>query len=161
MPQVQLPIFPAGTTPITPELAVACRDGQVVYFNGHLPVFTHAEADVAAFRFFTTQLIVNGTATQSQIVKAFGVPLTTVKRYVRKYREGGAPAFFAPAAPRRGHRLTPERLAQAQALLDQGLSVAEVGRQLEVLPTTLHKAIGHGRLRGIKKKTLPTRVRSS
>ena len=45
MPQVQLPLFPSGTTSITPELAFERRDNQVVYFNGHLPVFTHGVED--------------------------------------------------------------------------------------------------------------------
>src|SRR5258708_15598078 len=107
VPQVQLPIFPEGTTLITPELAFERRDGQVVYFNGHLPVFLHAVEDLASFRFFTSQLIINGTATQGQIEKAFGVPLTTIKRGVKKYRVGGPKAFYAPAPKRQGHRLTP------------------------------------------------------
>jgi hypothetical protein len=51
MAQVQLLIFPAGTTSITPELAFEKRDGWVVYFNGHLPVFMHAVQDFGAFRF--------------------------------------------------------------------------------------------------------------
>ena len=50
MPQLQLPIFPAGTTPITPQLAFDCQDGKVTYLNGHLPVFQHAQDDLAAFR---------------------------------------------------------------------------------------------------------------
>ena len=109
----------------------------MVYFYGHLPVFTHAADDLASFRLFTTQLIVTGTARQGQIVQAFGVPLTTVKRCVKKYRHGGTQARFAPAAPRRGHPLTPERLAQAQALLDQGWGVPAISTQLAVLATTL------------------------
>lgn len=152
MAQVQLPLFPVGTTAITPELAFERRDDQVIYFNGHLPVFTHETTDLASFRFFTTQLIVNGTATQSQIVKAFGVPMSTVKRCCRQYRERGASGFFKPAARRQGHRLTPERLGQAQALLDQGQSVPELSAQLNILASTLHKAIDHGRLKQFKKK---------
>jgi DNA invertase Pin-like site-specific DNA recombinase len=152
MPQVQLPIFPVGTTSITPELGFERRDKQVVYINGHLPVFTHEIDDVASFRFFTTQLIVNGTASQDQIVKAFGVPLTTVKRCCRRYREHGAGGFFKSAERRRGHRLTPERLEEVQALLDQGLSVPEISRQTGLLLSTLHKAIDQGRLKQIKKK---------
>ena len=152
MPQVQLPLFPVGTTEITPELAFERRVEEVVYFNGHLPVFTHPVADLASFRFFTTQLIVNGTATQGQIVKAFGVPLTTVKRCCRQYRKGGASVFFKPPARRQGHRLTPERLAQAQALLDQGQKVPEISTQLNILSSTLHKALDDGRLKRSKKK---------
>ena len=145
-------MFPEGTTLITSELAFERRDSQVVYFNGHLPVFTHEAEDLGSFRLFTSQLIINGTATQGQIVRAFGVSLTTVKRYVKKYRQAGAKAFFAPPPPRHGHKLTGERLAQAQALLDGGQSVPSVSAQLGVLATTLHKAIDAGRLRQIKKK---------
>jgi len=152
MPQVQLPVFPHGSIPITEELAVERRDNQVVYFNGHLPVFTHQADDLASFRLFTTQLIVNGTASQGQIAKVFGVPLRTVKRCVKRYRQRGAEAFFRPAPKRQGHRLTPERLAQAQGMLDEGHSVPQISAQLDVLATTLHKAIDDGRLRQIKKK---------
>ena len=42
-----------------------------VYINGHLPVFTHESKDTASFRFFTTQLIANGSATQGDIVSLF------------------------------------------------------------------------------------------
>ena len=118
MPQAQLPIFPDGTTAITPELGVERRDRQVFYFNGHLPVFTHEVDDVASFRFYTTQLITNGTATQGQIVEAFGVSITTVKRCCRQYRERGGAAFFKSAARRQGHRLTSERLLEVQRMLD-------------------------------------------
>jgi transposase len=152
MPQIQLPIFPAGTNIITPELAFECRDKRVVYFNGHLPVFTHDAADVASFRLFTTQLIVNGTASQAQIVRAFGVPSVTVKRCVKRYRQDGAKAFFVAPKKRQGSRLTPERLIQVQSLLDQGQSVPAISAQTTVLATTLHKAIDDGRLRQPSKK---------
>jgi len=153
MPQLQLPVFPAGTTAINPELAFERREDQVVYFNGHLPVFTHTTQDLASFRFFTTQLIVNGTASQGEIVEAFGVPLTTVKRCCRLYRERGASAFFKPPARRQGHRLTPEKLAEAQALLEEGKTVPAISAQLGILTSTLHKAIDGGRLKQFKKKT--------
>jgi len=52
MPQVQLPIFPRGVTPITPEIAFQCEEGKVYYFNGHLPVFVHNKEDLATFRPF-------------------------------------------------------------------------------------------------------------
>lgn len=160
MPQVQLPVFPAGATAINDSIGVQCRDEKVVYLNGHLPVFSHEQNDLAAFRLFTTQLIVNGTATQGQIVRAFGVPLVTVKRMVKRYRTAGASAFFKPAPPREGSKLTPEMLAQVQALLDQGLSVPEAGAKTGVLANTLHKAIRAGRLvarPGFQKKVRPPR----
>jgi len=153
MPQIQLPVFPAGSREINSELAFECRANQVTYFNGHLPVFTHAADDLATFRYFTSSLIVNGSATQSEIVQAFGVSLTTVKRCTKRYRDRGGKAFFAPPPRRAGTKLNPERLAQAQQLLDEGLGVPQVSRQLGVLATTLHKAIQSGRLVVRKKKT--------
>lgn len=152
MPQIQLPVFPAGSQEINENLAVECRCDQVTYFNGHLPVFTHEAKDLASFRLFTTQLIVNGSATQGEIVNAFGVSLTTVKRYVKRYRLGGAKAMFEPARRRQGTKLDVERLAQAQQLLDEGMAVPAISKQMDVLQTTLHKAIKHGRLRLVKKK---------
>lgn len=150
MPQIQLPLFPASSTAITDELAFEQREGTVYYFNGHLPVFSHPADDIASFRFFTSQLIANGNASQGEIARAFGVPLVTVKRACKKLREEGAAGFFRPAPPRQGHKLTDELLARAQALLEEGLDVPAIGAELGVLPNTLHKAISYGRL---KKKT--------
>ena len=152
MPQVQLPLFPAGVTFINEALACQCEEGQVVYLNGHLPVFTHGQEDLASFRFFTTQLIVNGSATQGEIARAFGVPLVTVKRGVKRHRTRGAAAFFTPAPRREGSRLNAAVLPVAQGLLAQGHPVPEVSRQTGVLASTLHKAIRAGRLPGPAKK---------
>lgn len=154
MPQIQLPLFPASSTAITDELAFEQREGKVYYFNGHLPVFSHAVEDIASFRYFTSQLIVNGNATQGEISRAFGVPLVTVKRSCKKLREEGAAGFFRAAVPRKGHKLTDELLGRAQALLDDGAEVPAIGAQLGVRPNTLHKAISYGRL---KKKTAVVR----
>jgi len=156
MPQVQLPLFPAGTTPLNDALAVACRDGQITYFNGHLPVFTHAQDDLAAFRLFTSQLIVNGSASQGDIRRAFGLPKIAVQRAVNRYRAGGAAAFFVPPKPRVGRKLTPVVLPQVQALLDQGELVPAISQMTGVLANTIHKAIRAGRLRlATKKKIRP------
>lgn len=152
MPQVQLPIFPQGTTPINPELAFKREADQIVYYNGHLPVFTHAVSDLASFRVFTTQLLINSTASYGQISKAFGVPMRSLKRYTRRFRDRGMAAFTKPVVPRAGSRLTAEKLTQGQALLDEGVAVPQVSEKTGVLATTLHKAIGAGRLKAFKKK---------
>jgi adenine/guanine phosphoribosyltransferase-like PRPP-binding protein len=46
----------------------------------------HEQRDLTTFRMFTSQLVINGNATQAQIARAFGVPLVMVKRYVKLYR---------------------------------------------------------------------------
>lgn len=154
MPQLQLPLFPAGVSPINNQMAVACQAGRVVYVLGHMPVFQHGEEDLASFRLFTSQLIDQGTLRHGDVVRTFGVPLATVKRYVKLYREQGSKGFFAARKQRSASVLNQEMKARAQALLETGKSVPEVGRELEILPNTLHKAIRAGRLHpGVKKKT--------
>ena len=159
MPQVQLPIFPAGSVEINVELACRVEGEQVVYFNGHLPVFTHAKNDLASFRLFTSQLIVQGSATQGDVAKAFGVPLVAIKRGTKLYRERGPAGFFVSAARREGSRLDAEKLEQARALLVQGYPLPVVSAQTGVLSDTLRKAISAGRLPAVKKTETGSLVR--
>jgi transposase len=156
MPQMQLPIFPAGVTEINRQIAVAKEAGTVYYIHGHMPVFRHAETDLRGFRMFTSQMIVNGTVKPKEIVQAFGVPMVTVKRYVKVFRELGANGFYA-AKPRHSSAsvLKGEVLQRAQQLLDDGRSVTEVASELKVLANTLHKAVDAGRLRKLKKTNPP------
>ena len=48
--------------------------------------------------FLVLKLVINRNATQEEKARAVGVPLVTVKRYMKLYREGGAAAFF-PTTP--------------------------------------------------------------
>lgn len=154
MPQVQLPIFPAGSVEINRDLACRVEGEQVVYYNGHLPVFTHAKSDLASFRMFTSQLIVQGSATQGHIAKAFGVPVVTIKRGTKLFRERGSAGFFVPKARREGSRLKGPKLEQARQLLGQGEPLKVVSQQTGILSDTLRKAIVAGRLPALKKRRL-------
>jgi hypothetical protein len=100
MPQLQLPIFPDGVTYITNYLAFRRQGGQVTYFNGHMPVFSHAETDIATFRMITSQFCVTGHVKQSDIIRAFGVTSISVKWSVKIYREKGPKGFYAPRVTR-------------------------------------------------------------
>lgn len=155
MPQVQLPIFPAGSVELNRDLACRTEGDKVVYFNGHLPVFTHATNDLASFRLFTSQLILEGAATQGQIAKAFGVPLIAIKRATKMFRERGAAGFFVPPPRREGTKLDAAKLEQARGLIHGGSRLVEVSRQTGVMVDTLRKAIAAGRLPALKKTEPP------
>lgn len=145
---MQLPIFPAGVTEINSRIAVEAKDGQVCYVYGHLPVFQHEETDVRSFRMFTSQMIVTGSVKAKEIVATFGVPMVTVKRYMRVYRQHGAKGFYE-TKPRHSSasKLKSETLARVQQLLDEGRNVPEAAKEIAVLANTIHKAIRAGRLR--------------
>jgi hypothetical protein len=144
---MQLPMFPAGLTAINQNIGFQCQSGKVVYFHGHLPVFEHDANDVASFRLYTSQLIERGTVRQGEIVKSFGVPLITVKRYTRLLREKGSKGFFAARRTRSAPVLTEDVLRRCQILLDEGKTVPEAAGEVKVLANTLHKAIRAGRLK--------------
>ena len=153
MPQLQLPIFPAGTKEINQNIGVQCGEGKVVYLHGHLPVFQHDESDLKSFRLFTSQMVANGVARGREVAEAFGVPMGTVKRYLSRFRMEGPPGFYRSKVRQRSEtKLTEEIKEQAQALLSAGCSVAEVARETGVLATTLHKAIRAKRLQFKKKR---------
>jgi len=157
MPQGVLPIFPADSTPIT-DLVSACRRGGTVwYFHGSLPIFSHEATDLSSFRMFTSQLVVNGQCRQVDIIRAFGVSAISVKRSVKRFRAGGPRAFFAKRAARGKKVWTPERLNQAQALLNEGRTRQQVAETLKIKPDTVYRALKDGRLRRVeKKKPAPT-----
>ena len=154
MPQMHLPFFPDGVEHITSELAFEKKDGQVTYFNGHMPVFIHAEDDIATFRMITAQFCLNGNAKQADICRAFGLPPINVKRAVKRHREKGVAGFYEEPKRRGPAVLTAEVLSEAQELLDEGLETTEGAKQLGVKRDTLAKAIRAGRLhKPTQKKT--------
>jgi len=152
MAQLQLPIFPVGSTEVTRDLAIEKRDGQVTYFYGTLPVFSHAESDIASFKMITAQFYLNGYVKQMDIVRAFGVSPISVKRAVKCFQEEGPQGFYTEKKRRGTTVLTADVLKQAQQLLDDGLEPSEVADQLAIKPDTLSKAIRAKRLHKTVKK---------
>ena len=154
MPQQQLPLFPQGVTLITMQLGFM-RDGEdITYLHGSLPVFIHRAGDMDSFRMITAQFVVSGHATQTQIANAFGIPLISIKRAVKRYREQGAKGFFAPRAKRGAAVLTATVLKQAQQRLAEGLAPHAVADQLNIKRDTFSKAIRAGRLHAPVKKSV-------
>ena len=154
MPQLQLPIFAPGMTVINANLGYMRTNYSLSYFYGCLSVFTHDADDQRSFRMITSQFYVNGSATQAEICKAFGVSAISVKRSVKLYREKGIAGFFEEPRRRGTAVLTPEVLEEVQRLFDEGLEIPEVATKLGLLADTLRKAIRAGKLhKPVKKKT--------
>jgi transposase len=161
MPQMFLPMFPYEATSINPILGFARKDDMVYYFNGMMPIFSHAVTDLNSFRLITSQLIVNGVASQKDIVEAFGVSRISVKRYVKTYRQEGASGFFKPRRGRGSSVLTPEVLVKIQGYLNEGRSVSSICDEMGLKADTVNKAIRDNRLHRVngvdveKKSSLP------
>jgi hypothetical protein len=153
MPQTLLPLYGEGQNRISDVVWYEKREGQIFYFHGGLPIFTHSSSDEASFRMITSQLVVAGNCTQSEVVEAFGISKISMKRYTKKFREDGPGGFYSARATRGAGVLTAEVLAQAQELLLSGLSAPQTARELGLKPDTVRKAIAAGRLvKGEKKE---------
>jgi transposase-like protein len=160
MTQMVLPIFPEGATLITSVLGFEKRDGQVFYFHGGIPVFSHGEDDVRSFRMFVSQLVVNGNCKQADIVRAFGIPSISMKRAVKLYREKGPPGFFEKRnVVKKPRVLTPAVLEKAQLLLDEGKNRSEVSAELGIKPDTFYKALRTGKL--VERPVVEKKTRAS
>jgi hypothetical protein len=155
MPQLQLPMFPVGVTEITPHLAFKKEDGQIVYFNGHMPIAMHDEKDQRTFRMVTSQFYVMGLVTQSDLARVFGVTPISVKRSVKIFRDHGPGGFYAERRVRGAAVLLPDVVEEAEELLAEDMKISDVAKQLGISPDTLRKGIDSGRVR-VKKNGVPT-----
>lgn len=159
MPQLQIPLFPEGTTLINQNIGFLRQGIAITYVYGNLPVFTHDVDDLASFRMFTSQLFINGSASQAEICRAFGVSKISVLRSVQRYREKGMAVFFAPRVCRGPAVLTPSVLEQVQQLLDEEHGIPDIAKKLGLKADTLHKALRAGKLhRPQKKRPVPATV---
>ncbi len=155
MPQLQLPLYPAGSSPITSNLVFEKRDNKITYFHCTLPVFSHNADDIASFRMISAQFYVNGHATQAELVRAFGVSAISIKRAVKRFREEGPAGFYRKRKARGAAVLTDKVLVQSQQLLNEGMEPSEIADQLDIKRDTFTKAIHAGRLyKPVKKKTI-------
>lgn len=143
----KLPLIPAGATAISQDVAVIRGEKAWIYTLDLLPIYSHEADDHQHFRLIIAQLVEAGACRPCEIVKTFGVTRNKVMRAHKQLREHGVRSFFERRGGRRtGTVLTTEKLAEAQALLDEGASRPEVAGELAVKPDTLRKAIADGRL---------------
>ncbi len=146
VPQGWLPLIPNGSTAVNDVLSVEKTGKRWTYFFGLHPVFFHEEKDRQSFFMFTAQLVCQGICKQVEIIRAFGVSKSSVVRAVKKFERGGAKAFFPNRKGHSGLVLTDEVKANAQELLNLGMSKREVAEKLGVKYDTLRKAVSDGRL---------------
>ena len=147
MPQKMFPFFPEGVVHLSANLAVKKEGSRIVYFNGMMPVFTHDEADAQSFQMIIAQFCVNGNVKQMDVSRELGITPISIKRWVKKYRQGNVAGFYAPRKTRGPVVLVPDVLEKAQQKLDEGLSLQEISAELKVKKDTLRKAIKTGKLK--------------
>lgn len=148
--QMQLPIFPASTKLINSNVGVFEKDDFVYYLHNGSPIHCHDKNDLHYYRYVVANLVVTKLCAPIEIANAFGVSNRNVQRYAKTLREKG-PDWFFHREEKRGdaHKLTKEKLGDAQEMIDNFYSVVDVARLLGVTEGALRYHIKKGT---IKKK---------
>jgi len=148
--QMQLPIFPSSTKLINSSVGIFEKEDIVYYLHNGSPIHCHDRNDLNSYRYITAELVVSGLCRPIEIAKTLGVSNRNIQRYAKALREKGANWFFNREENRgRAHKVTDELLTDAQQMINDFYSVADVARLLKVTEGALRYHIKKG---NIKKK---------
>lgn len=151
--QMQLPIFPTSTKLINSNVGIFEKDSFVYYLHNGSPIFCHDKDDLNSYRYITANLVVTNLCKPIELARALGVGNRNIQRYAKTLREKGSDWFFHKGEKRGdAHKLTKEKLLEAQRLLDGYHTVAGTARHLGVTEGALRHHIRNG---NIKKKARP------
>lgn len=159
MAEQLLPKFSSKPAYLTNDISVACQNGMVVYFVGLLPIFSHAEKDIASFKMITSSLYMNNHITQIQIADFFEVSIRGVKRACKQFKEFGAGSFHRKPSPRKRQAtiFTDEFVEIVQEMFEEGFTKEEIATKYNVKIDTFNKAIRDGRII-VKKKNMQSPI---
>lgn len=146
--QLVLPIFPKTTKMLSASLGVYTQEGMVHYIANGLPVYCHAEDNLAAFRSITCNFIERGLCRSSEVARCFGIPDDSVRKQLSRYRGGGEEAFYREnRSENRSHKLKGDLLKKIQDKLDKGQSNNSIAKQAGIHEGAIRYAIKMGRLK--------------
>ena len=151
MTQKLLPLRAESVEPVNNYLAIFRSEEEIVFFNGHCPIFKCSANDTYALRLVQGVLCSCNIVYPAQLARALGVNRSTVCRNKALYEKDGAAALIVDkAANRSGYKLTREKLRIAQRLLDKGVNQSRTAREVGVAESSIRYAIKKGLL--VKKK---------
>jgi len=147
MLQAQLGFLPEGAIIVGKHLAVVRHHGRVEFSNASGPIYSCAEDDRLGLRLAQGMFSELELAGATAIARALDVDQSTVHRNRAAYRSGGVQALKEERGPRGGYKLTADKRARAQRLLDDGRSLRAVAQAVGVTEGTVRYALRQGQLR--------------
>ncbi|MGA2366808.1 MAG: putative transposase [Steroidobacteraceae bacterium] len=110
---------------------------------GGLPVHHYRAEDALAEAYAMVFLVEQGFAQQSDVARAFGRSVRTVRRHQARYVQGGMAALGREEGWRRGRRrISGTRLRTIELLKSQGLSNRAIAHRLGVSEKAIRKLVG-------------------
>jgi transposase len=108
-----------------------------------LPVHHYCADDAVAEAYAMVFLVEQGFAQQTEVARAFGQSVRTVRRQQRRYAEGGMAALGREEGWRRGRRrISGKRLRTIEMLKNEGVSNRTIAHRLGVTENAIRKLVG-------------------
>jgi hypothetical protein len=146
MLQAQLGFLPKGAIIVGTNLAVVRQHGQIEFSNASGPIYSCAEDDRLGLRLAQGMFSELELAGATALARALGVDQSTVHRNRAAYRQGGVEGLKEERGARGGYKLTADKRAEAQRLLDTGESLRAVAKAVQVSEGTVRYALRQGQL---------------
>jgi transposase len=134
---------PSNNIIINARCSLRIESDQRVIVVGGLPVHHYCAQDTVAEAYAMVFLVDSGFAQQTDVARAFDRSVRTVRRYQRRYAQGGMAALAQDAGWRPGRRrISGKRLRSIETLKGQGMSNRAIAHRLGVSENAVRKLVG-------------------
>jgi DNA-binding CsgD family transcriptional regulator len=132
----------SGVVFVNDRCRIEARDGYCVVSVSGIVMAHYAEGDLAGEAYAMVNLVEQGWARQTEVARAFGCDVRTVRRHQRRATQGGLSALGRPRGYPSGQpRTNAARDRKVQGWKSQGVSNREIARRLGVTEKTVRKAL--------------------
>ena len=133
---------PTGVAIINERCVLRTQDGHRVLLVCGIILAQYAVGDAMAETNAMVSLVDQGWANQVEVSRAFECATRTVRRYLRRFEEGGLAALGRSAGYPRGRpRVRPSRSALVYRLKGEGHSNREIARRIGVSEVAVRKLL--------------------
>jgi transposase len=141
------PPAPSNAVVINTRCSLRIEADQRAIVVAGLPVHHYCAQDAVAEAYAMVFLVDSGFAQQTDVARAFARSVRTVRRYQRRYAQGGMAALAREAGWRRGRRrISGKRLRSIETLKSQGMSNRAIAHRLGVSENAIRKLVGPSQL---------------
>jgi transposase len=133
----------SNTVVINARCSLRIEADQRVIVVAGLPVHHYRAEDSVAEAYAMVFLVESGFAQQTDVAQAFARSVRSVRRYQRRYAQGGMAGLGREKGWRRGRRrISGKRLRSIEALKSQGMSNRAIAHRLGVSEKAIRKLVG-------------------
>ena len=134
---------PSATVDINARCSLRIEADQRVIVVAGLPVHHYRAEDLVAEAYAMVFLVESGFAQQSEVARAFGRSVRSIRRYQERYARGGMAALSREGGWRPGRRrISGKRLRSIEMLKSQGMSNRAIAHRLGVTEKAIRKLVG-------------------